>query len=95
MLTSLTKRGGGVSQLLTITDNGWRGGPDPPPKIWLNYFVNSPLQFEKELFSTISPTQAFRSNANENKEEGVGDVPRQPMILCCSLLVYMNKNNKV
>ena len=29
MLTSLTKGGGGVSQLLTITDKGG-GGPDPP-----------------------------------------------------------------
>ena len=32
MLTSLTKGGGGVSQLLTITDKGG-GGPDPPPNM--------------------------------------------------------------
>ena len=30
MLTSLTKGGGGVSQLLTIADKGGRGGPEPP-----------------------------------------------------------------
>ena len=29
MLTSLTKGGRGVSQLLTIADRGVRGGPDP------------------------------------------------------------------
>ena len=40
MLTSLTKGGEGVSQLLTITDNG---GGGQTPQIWLTIICNQSL----------------------------------------------------
>ena len=30
MLTELTKGGGGVEEMLTMADKGWRRGLDPP-----------------------------------------------------------------
>ena len=41
MLTNTDKGGRGVSQMLTIIDEGGRGG-EYPPKLWLT-FVKSPL----------------------------------------------------
>ena len=47
MLTKLTKRGGGVGEMLTIADKGGRGGLDPPSPFLADIICEQPLGHSK------------------------------------------------
>ena len=68
MLTSLTKGGGGVSQLLTITDKGG-GGSRPPPPNMADIFCEQSLMGKQTFVEIFCNTKKIRLRELKRKEK--------------------------